>query len=73
MVSVRKASSTPPRAAMPADSPKACSLAASTLMPREAAARSLARIAIICRPVRPRRRLATARAQTTKAASATRP
>ena len=68
MTSLRKASSTPPIAAMPADTANAYILAPGTLMPSAAAARSLVRTASSRRPDRPRRMLATisdTRARTT--------
>ena len=64
---------TPPSAAMPADNANAYTLASATLMPSDAAARSLSRTAISRRPTVPRRTLLTARPARVRAASTTTP
>ena len=56
---------TPPVAAIPAATAKAYSLTPTTLMPSDAAARSLLRTASIREPTRPRRRLAAISPTTT--------
>ena len=65
----RSDSSTPPSAAMAAATAKAYTLAATTLTPSEAAARSLLRTASSRIPARPRRRLATRRPTRTSTTS----
>ena len=57
----------PATAAMPAATAKAYSFTPTTLMPSDAAARSLVRTAMSRRPVRERRRLATTRPSATNA------